>query len=281
MISETFGIGKEEKQITVCYNSKYACEGHDGVIDSLPYYKISILLTSGIRAKFVSGASLEAKAGDVLTICPKDAHYGQFFRSGIHKYLDFCIPSEIVDVANEEIRGLLSFLIIDKSRCIYLSDNGREEVLNIVNRIVTLLCENPANKRLLLSAYFVLLCDFIGNACKTSETRYTEKMPELLFKAIEYMEYNFNLLNSAHTVAEYFGYSERRLTDIFKKYCGVTAYEYLVSVKLKNAKMLLDLGENVTTACFDSGFTNYSHFIQLFKKKYGKTPLKYQSLKNR
>ena len=279
MISETFDIGKEEKQIRVCYNSKYATEGHDGVIDSLPYYKISILLTSGIRARFISGASLEAKAGDVLTICPKEAHYGQFFRSGMHKYIDFCIPSEIVDFGNEETRGLLSFLIMDKSRCIYLPDSDREKVLRMVNRIVTLLCENPANKKMLLSADFVLLCDFIGNACKTSETRYTEKMPELLFKAIEYIEYNFNLLNSAHTVAEYFGYSERRLTDIFKQYCGVTAYEYLIAVKLKNAKMLLDLGENVTTACFDSGFTNYSHFIQLFKKKYGKTPLKYRSLK--
>ena len=37
-VSATFDIGKEEKQITICYNSKYAREGHDGVIDSLPYY---------------------------------------------------------------------------------------------------------------------------------------------------------------------------------------------------------------------------------------------------
>jgi AraC-like DNA-binding protein len=61
---------------------------------------------------------------------------------------------------------------------------------------------------------------------------------------------------------------------LFKKIYGVTPNQYLVSVRLENAKALLQSGATVTTACFSVGFDSTTTFAGLFKKMTGDTPSK-------
>ena len=70
--------------------------------------------------------------------------------------------------------------------------------------------------------------------------------------------------------------SSATLTRWFRKYLHSSPREYLESVKLANAAVLLSNGHSVTDACMRSGFSDCSHFIVLFKKKFGETPLKYK-----
>ena len=55
---------------------------------------------------------------------------------------------------------------------------------------------------------------------------------------------------------------------------GISPNEYYKSIKLTEAKKLLK-NKNVTEIAFDLGYENISHFISLFKDKYGMTPKKY------
>jgi AraC-like DNA-binding protein len=61
---------------------------------------------------------------------------------------------------------------------------------------------------------------------------------------------------------------------LFKKIYGITPNQYLVSVRLENAKALLQSGATVTTACFSVGFDSTTTFTGLFKKMTGDTPSK-------
>ena len=60
---------------------------------------------------------------------------------------------------------------------------------------------------------------------------------------------------------------------------GVPFIKYLRNKKITLAKIHLMKGDSVTTACFESGFSDYSYFIATFHKETGMTPLQYQKKK--
>ena len=71
------------------------------------------------------------------------------------------------------------------------------------------------------------------------------------------------------------GTSEVNFRRLFREYVGTSLINYRNDLRLKNAKTMLASGEyNVSEAAYDSGFSNISFFIRLYKKKYGYTPKK-------
>lgn len=74
--------------------------------------------------------------------------------------------------------------------------------------------------------------------------------------------------------------NEYRLKEGFKNIYGKTVFQYLNDYRLDTAKHLLDEGNiKVNDAAYHIGYTNPSHFIAAFKKKFGVTPKKYLSRK--
>ena len=49
------------------------------------------------------------------------------------------------------------------------------------------------------------------------------------------------------------------------------------SLRLAYAKKLWDEGASVTDACMGAGFADCSHFIAVFKRRFGDTPFRYKS----
>ncbi|MBQ8732347.1 MAG: helix-turn-helix transcriptional regulator [Oscillospiraceae bacterium] len=62
----------------------------------------------------------------------------------------------------------------------------------------------------------------------------------------------------------------------FRRFLQMTPRTYLQKVRLANSVRLLSQGSSVTEACTESGFSDCSSFIALFKRTYGATPLQYQ-----
>ena len=73
--------------------------------------------------------------------------------------------------------------------------------------------------------------------------------------------------------AELCGMSETNFRRTFHEYMGMSPIEYRNDMRLANAKNKLQSGEyNVSEAAYESGFSNLSFFIRLYRKKYGYTP---------
>lgn len=77
-------------------------------------------------------------------------------------------------------------------------------------------------------------------------------------------------------LAKLAGLNEYQLKAGFKEIYGNTVYGYLLDHKMDHARMLLDSGKfQVAQVAYQVGYTNPSHFIAAFKKKFGLTPKKY------
>lgn len=77
-------------------------------------------------------------------------------------------------------------------------------------------------------------------------------------------------------LAKAIGLNEYQLKVGFKNIYGTTVYKYLHEHKMEQARKMLTSGEfRVNEVGFQVGYSNPSHFIAAFKKKYGVTPKKY------
>ncbi|MFT3911148.1 MAG: AraC family transcriptional regulator [Ferruginibacter sp.] len=71
-------------------------------------------------------------------------------------------------------------------------------------------------------------------------------------------------------------FSKFHFIRLFKKSYNRTPHQYLIYVRIENAKRLLQAGNKVADICFAVGFESISSFTGLFKKLSGLTPAAYQ-----
>jgi AraC family transcriptional regulator len=97
-------------------------------------------------------------------------------------------------------------------------------------------------------------------------------------KVIEYIKENYQKECTLEELSKVAGISRFYLIRIFKDYIGKTPYDYLLDVRIENAKLILAKeNKSITDICHECGFNNMSHFIRMFKKKIGTTPTLYKN----
>ena len=146
---------------------------------------------------------------------------------------------------------------------------------------------SPGNNYLIALIFFtliiqILLCLIFGikqhkNMLKQATTMPLDaNSPTILVKIVNYIHTNFATTRTLEQICSHFGISRSQLTRLFTTHIGITPYAYLQNFKLSHAKQRLSQGASVTEACFESGFSDYSNFIQLFRKTVGISPLTYK-----
>jgi len=100
-----------------------------------------------------------------------------------------------------------------------------------------------------------------------------------IHKAIKYIQENIKQPICISQLAYDLNMSDGNFSNYFKKIMGITPREYITNLKLIKAKEMLNT-QNVTEVAYDLGYFNISHFILLFKNKYGITPKQFKSIGN-
>jgi AraC-like DNA-binding protein len=94
--------------------------------------------------------------------------------------------------------------------------------------------------------------------------------------AKEHLLKNLETPPSLKELAKFAGLNEYQLKMGFKEIYGNTVYGYLLDHKLDHSRALLDSHKyQVNQVAYEIGYTNPSHFIAAFRKKFGITPKKY------
>ena len=94
----------------------------------------------------------------------------------------------------------------------------------------------------------------------------------------QYLDTHLEETVSLETLSEISSMSRYQLLRLFTREVGVSPYRYLQSIRIAQAKVLLEQGEAIGKVALDCGFSDQSHFTNYFKSFIGITPKQYQSI---
>ncbi len=98
-----------------------------------------------------------------------------------------------------------------------------------------------------------------------------------LNKVLNYIKENFKNPISLPEICELVSMTEPSFCRYFKKITHKTFTQFLNEYRLVHASKLLSEQQiSITEVCFESGFSNYSHFVTQFKSFTGKSPSEYR-----
>jgi len=102
----------------------------------------------------------------------------------------------------------------------------------------------------------------------------------LVNKARTYISNNISQEFSVKMVSNFVCLSPEYFTKIFKLQMGCNLKNYIQNEKIEIAKELLESTSlSISLIALQVGYTNFSHFTQMFKKIVGVTPIEYRKLK--
>lgn len=191
-------------------------------------------------------------------------------------YLNVMINSEIInDVAknltqDNSIKNVLFNPIIKDINAIKL-------FTHIFNQISSKNCSSID-----LESYIIQFIEYI------LEFHTNKKLPfianitcskETINKAIEFInEYDKKIEISLSDISSEIGITKYHLIKEFKRHIGITPNQYLQIKKVNLSKELIKKNIPLSHVAFESGFTDQSYMIKVFKRYYGYTPSKLNSL---
>ena len=104
----------------------------------------------------------------------------------------------------------------------------------------------------------------------------------MLENAMRFLEDNLTSPVNIKDLAEEHGYCQDAFIRKFKKYTGLTPYNFLYTARIKFTEQLLANKETPMDLIADkAGFHDQAHFSRLFKKYNGVTPTKFRQKLNR
>jgi AraC-like DNA-binding protein len=90
------------------------------------------------------------------------------------------------------------------------------------------------------------------------------------------LERRFDQQHSLRQLAGSVGMSTFHFARVFSELVGTAPHQYLLRTRLQSAAQMLQQGASVTETCFACGFQNLSHFVRLFRRRFGMSPSRYQ-----
>lgn len=148
------------------------------------------------------------------------------------------------------------------------------QILKATQRLV------PYTEYKISCLFDILLSELLAAKAEASSPQ--KMQPDFMEELVEYIKENYSDSLSIKELIHMFGISHSHLHREFKKYTGFTPKNYILQIRINNAKTLLkESSLSIEQIAEKTGFNDTAHFIQMFKKHQQLTPLKYRkSFKN-
>lgn len=261
---------------TVVYDDELRIEAYrfEGIVQPFPnhfheHYVIGFV-ENGERCLSCRNKEYTIEQGSVLLFNPGDNHACVQSDNGTLDYRGFNISKEVMLDLSEEVTGkrqLPGFsrnVVCDEEAICYLRPL-HEMVMNGVG-------EFGKEESLLF-----LISTLIQNYGQPFESCIPECRQEIE-KACEFIDKHFTERIYLDQICRNAGLSKSTLLRAFTKAKGITPYRYLETVRINEAKKLLQKGVPPLEAAIQTGFSDQSHFTNYFSSFIGLAPGVYREI---
>lgn len=239
------------------------------------------ICVEGSATVCIDDATYPVKPGTILLYNPRENH--ELFTTSLEPYDRYILLFHYSELASlytgieDTLLNLFSQRADYQNNLLTIPPHEFQYLITLLDRALSYQSLNNNTQDALLYAQFLKIIHFLNQQYLQSVKRQENSCHfPIVAKALNLIEEQFITLQQVDDLANQLHISTSYLARVFKRQVGTSVYEYIRNMKFAYAVKLLSEGHSVTQACFDSGFNSYSHFIQMFKRKYGMTPHKYQ-----
>lgn len=222
--------------------------------------------------------TIRPQYGDIVLYNKEEVHLVASKPTTWERFVIFYYP-EYFDIFNDVHDNLFAFFYDRKdyeNNVITLPPDQRSKMIDLLFDIKQYEESNKFDQDLYVFGKMLQIFRMINNEYRKPMSEKNQKQyPDMIKQAVNYIHNNYSQAITLETIAQKIGISRSYLSALFRKHIGISPYEYLLNVRLENAKHSLLGGEGVGQVCDACGFNDYSHFIQFFKQRTGMTPIQF------
>ena len=271
------GQPKEKKSElrTARYDPELMVEAYQfqGVMQAFPnhfheHYVIGFI-ERGRRNLKVRGQCLLTAPGDLLLFNPGENHACEAYQNQPLDYRCINIGPDAMAKAAREILGTETQPVFTRS-VVFHSDliDDLRELHGMILR-----GERGVQKE---ERFYFLLEQLLRDYAEAGEQSQAPEIRAEVRAVCDYLAANRSEQVSLDALSEIAGLSKYHLLRAFTKETGITPYSYLETIRIDRAKTLLRQGVSTAEVALSAGFSDQSHFTNVFKRFNGLTPGQYR-----
>ncbi len=250
----------------------YDVENFPDKLHSHGFYEIVIFL--GGTVSYVSGNQIfSPQHGDIMIFPPECEHTVRTSKDGIYDRVVLYVQPQWFQVSGGHVPPL--FCQKDAG-CYMIQPQFSGEFMDLVTNLEHCVTAETDDTAMLAQGYLSLILIFLARHC-AANIRSSIETPQRLAQIKEFIDENFQTIESVGNLSSQFYYSREHICRLFKDYYKITPSEYINRKKIECAKNALSMGNSVRYAYDISGFRSYSAFVKAFHEIVGTTPGKFKS----
>lgn len=240
------------------------------------YYEISVI-TNGSGKMYTAGVPTNVKKGDVYVSFPFDIHKVESDKDDPLSY-DFITFSSNSFRFSDKLNNLWNNNISPDTRVFH-----SEEILGIIDRIISEFNENDKNTKPLSTEMLSALCNQmvinllrnLKSDCESISST-NKGNSELCLKMMNYIDTNIYTIKSLDEIASALGYNYSYLSSLFRKTTSTSLSFYYRAKRLETARLLMaERKMSISAIAEVMGYSSIYAFSKSFKAYYGVSPREY------
>lgn len=257
-----------------------------------------ILFMSDNAEVYIDKRKYKVNVGDLFIINSEEVHKTVAIDENDYKrYVLMFNPNILKEFVDKLPINILRYFEDRPDEFIHkvnLEDTNLNEVINIMNKIEDYYHENSMYSKIYLNIYIAELLTKIDKSfaffsyddtfmrmqwddveLEDKENLQIKNKEDRIEEIKQYIEGNLEEKLDLQTLADMFYLNKYYLSHYFKKETGFSINKYILNRKIARAKWLLKENLAVSEVALEVGFSNYTYFINAFKREVGISPKQY------
>ena len=257
------------------------CQHHaDGVTVSAHWHEYVefLWLREGHLTAVVQADTYELEPGDLLVINSGELHMTRFSgRNAYCPYVLIQLSSRRLEAYFPGKEGLRFNTLIHREEI-----QRNPDIFEALKAMQELFEGNEEGYQLLFRARFFDFLYHMYKSYSTTALRRTENAASRdlnrVMDVVSWVQQHYREPLSLEDAAAHLSISKEYFCRIFKKYTGQTPMQFIVSLRINNAQLLLETTEySINQIASIVGYDNQLYFSRLFHKQKGFSPTQYRN----
>ncbi len=271
-------VGADMEERRCVYDEKLMIEAYQfvGVMQKFPnhFHEHFVIgfIENGTRKLSCLNKEYVIHTGDLMLFNPRDNHTCEQIDNSLLDYRCLNIPENIMQNTILEITGKKDFARFKKQ---VIAGAEQTQMLRELHEMIMQGSQEFQKEELFL--FFMEQLILIYAELNPAEEEDNMKLE----KVCRFVEESYEKAITLDELSKIAQMNKYVLLRTFTREKGITPYQYLLTTRINKARTLLEKGIEPIDVAIHTGFSDQSHFTNVFKKLIGVTPGQYKSIRDK